>query len=295
MGLRESDYSVNDLLMGIPRAGTVNPGLHVCALFSGPVERDRLLVSFMKQGLRHGDQCVCLIDELESAQMRQRVGGSARQVDASRYLDVYSAPDAYLRDREFSPTQSLSSFGSDSGTSTDNASPLVRAAGQMSRGSHASGARGLSIYETAVIHLLAELPTVFLCMYDVERFEAGILASVLKVHSMVLFDGAVLYNAHSVAPPVYPPLATDAGRSYPLARPLTGHRDLGDQWLSLSGAEVRVAQLVGTGMSNRATAQQLSVSPHTVDAHLKHIYQKLDIHSRVELAVLSFHHGAPSA
>jgi DNA-binding CsgD family transcriptional regulator len=48
-------------------------------------------------------------------------------------------------------------------------------------------------------------------------------------------------------------------------------------------------------MTNRATAQELIVSPHTVDAHLKHIYQKLGIHSRAELAVLSFRHGSPTA
>jgi DNA-binding CsgD family transcriptional regulator len=46
-------------------------------------------------------------------------------------------------------------------------------------------------------------------------------------------------------------------------------------------------------MTNRATAEELIVSPHTVDAHLKHIYQKLGIHSRAELAVLSFRHASP--
>ncbi|WP_167550823.1 MEDS domain-containing protein [Cryobacterium arcticum] len=285
---------MNDLLMGIPEVGEIHPGIHVCALFSGPVERDRLLVSFMQEGLRHGDQCVCLIDELESASIRQRVYPSAGLSDRRQHLDVYSAPDAYLRTREFSPQQSFSPLVANSGSPTD-AFPLLRAAGQMSRGSHESGAREVSIYETAVIHILAELPTVFLCLYDVQRFGAGILASVLKIHSMVLLDGTVLHNPHSVAPPDTPEPAADAAVRYPLARKGPGHEAWVDDWQSLSGAEVRVAQLVGTGLSNRATAQQLSVSPHTVDAHLKHIFQKLCIHSRVELAVLSFHHASPSA
>ncbi|WP_220094279.1 MEDS domain-containing protein [Cryobacterium soli] len=285
---------MNDLLMGVPGVGEIHPGMHVCALFSGPVERDRLLVSFMQEGLRHGDSCVCLIDELESASIRQRVYPPAGLSDRRQHLDVYSAPDAYLRTREFSPQQSFSPLVANSGSPTD-AFPLLRAAGQMSRGSHESGAREVSIYETAVIHILDELPTVFLCMYDVQRFGAGILASVLKIHSMVLLDGTVLHNPHSVAPPDTPEPAADAAVRYPLARKGPGHEAWVDDWLSLSGAEVRVAQLVGTGLSNRATAQQLSVSPHTVDAHLKHIYQKLGIHSRVELAVLSFHHASPSA
>ncbi|KQU66630.1 LuxR family transcriptional regulator [Phycicoccus sp. Root101] len=78
-----------------------------------------------------------------------------------------------------------------------------------------------------------------------------------------------------------------------MARVRTGHHDTEDQWLSLTGAEVRVAELVACGLSNRATAQELVVSPHTVDAHLKHMYVKLGIHSRVELTVLALQHSRP--
>lgn len=34
------------------------------------------------------------------------------------------------------------------------------------------------------------------------------------------------------------------------------------------------------------------MSRHTIDTHLKHIYRKLGIHTRTELAVLSFYHGS---
>jgi hypothetical protein len=33
---------------------------------------------------------------------------------------------------------------------------------------------------------------------------------------------------------------------------------------------------------------------HTIDAHLKHIYVKVNIHSRVELAVLTPQHRTPA-
>jgi DNA-binding CsgD family transcriptional regulator len=71
--------------------------------------------------------------------------------------------------------------------------------------------------------------------------------------------------------------------------------DADEQWLSLTGAEIRVAGLVASGMTNRAAADELLVSPHTVDTHLKHIYTKLDIHSRVELTVLALRNGPPAA
>jgi DNA-binding CsgD family transcriptional regulator len=52
----------------------------------------------------------------------------------------------------------------------------------------------------------------------------------------------------------------------------------------LTVTELAVAQLVVLGLTNRATARRLSISPHTVDTHLRHIYRKLGVRSRIELA-----------
>ncbi len=52
----------------------------------------------------------------------------------------------------------------------------------------------------------------------------------------------------------------------------------------LTGRERQIAALVGEGMSNRDIAQHLGISKRTVDAHLEHIFGKLGISSRVQLA-----------
>jgi transcriptional regulator of acetoin/glycerol metabolism len=52
----------------------------------------------------------------------------------------------------------------------------------------------------------------------------------------------------------------------------------------LTPAEVAVAELVATGLSNKDAAARLFISPHTVDAHLRHIFAKLGISSRISLA-----------
>jgi DNA-binding CsgD family transcriptional regulator len=54
-------------------------------------------------------------------------------------------------------------------------------------------------------------------------------------------------------------------------------------WDSLTPAERQVAQLVTEGRTNREIAEQLFVSPHTVSAHLRHIFDKIGVKSRVEL------------
>jgi DNA-binding CsgD family transcriptional regulator len=53
---------------------------------------------------------------------------------------------------------------------------------------------------------------------------------------------------------------------------------------ALTPSERRVAQLAATGLSSPQIAQQLFVTVNTVESHLRHAYQKLDIHSRQELA-----------
>jgi DNA-binding NarL/FixJ family response regulator len=53
---------------------------------------------------------------------------------------------------------------------------------------------------------------------------------------------------------------------------------------SLTPSERRVAELAAAGESNRAIAQQLYLSPKTVEVHLTRVYRKLDIRSRGALA-----------
>jgi len=58
-------------------------------------------------------------------------------------------------------------------------------------------------------------------------------------------------------------------------------------WESLTETEQRIADLVALGLSNRQVAGRLFLSTHTVAFHLRHIYWKLDVNSRVQLARLA--------
>jgi DNA-binding CsgD family transcriptional regulator len=55
-------------------------------------------------------------------------------------------------------------------------------------------------------------------------------------------------------------------------------------WAALTTSELTVARLVAEGLTNREVAERLFVSPHTVSSHLRHVFSKLGITSRVELA-----------
>jgi predicted ATPase/DNA-binding CsgD family transcriptional regulator len=67
-------------------------------------------------------------------------------------------------------------------------------------------------------------------------------------------------------------------------RPSTG-------WASLTPSELEVVRLVGEHLSNPAIAARLFVSRATVKTHLVHIFAKLDIDSRSELAAEAVKRG----
>jgi DNA-binding CsgD family transcriptional regulator len=55
-------------------------------------------------------------------------------------------------------------------------------------------------------------------------------------------------------------------------------------WASLTDTERTVAGLVAEGLTNRQVGERMFLSSHTVSFHLRHVFGKLSIRSRVELA-----------
>ena len=63
-------------------------------------------------------------------------------------------------------------------------------------------------------------------------------------------------------------------------------------WDSLTDTERRIADLVAQGLSNRQVANRVFLSSHTVAFHLRHVFWKLGITSRVQLARIAAEQGA---
>lgn len=89
--------------------------------------------------------------------------------------------------------------------------------------------------------------------------------------------GGVAGATLRVAPPPSPSLIDTANGSIGAGnRPRFG-------WESLTATELSVATLVAEGLTNRQVAAKLYLSPHTVGFHLRQVFRKLEISSRVEL------------
>ena len=62
----------------------------------------------------------------------------------------------------------------------------------------------------------------------------------------------------------------------------------------LTSQELQIALLLAAGRTTRETAAALFLSPKTVEYHLRHVYEKLGIHSRDELAHTVAGQGPPA-
>ena len=57
-------------------------------------------------------------------------------------------------------------------------------------------------------------------------------------------------------------------------------------WCGLTSRETQVLAGLADGLATKALARSLSISPQTVDDHLKSIYRKAHVHGRDELLAL---------
>jgi DNA-binding CsgD family transcriptional regulator len=58
-------------------------------------------------------------------------------------------------------------------------------------------------------------------------------------------------------------------------------------WESLTPTEQQVVELVAQGLTNPQVAERMFISRGTVKTHLEHIFRKLDVRSRTELAAIA--------
>jgi DNA-binding CsgD family transcriptional regulator len=65
-------------------------------------------------------------------------------------------------------------------------------------------------------------------------------------------------------------------------RPATG-------WASLTPSERQVVDLVAEGLTSPQVARRLCLSSRTVQTHLSHVFRKLGITSRAQLAARASH------
>jgi hypothetical protein len=169
-------------------------GDHICCFYSGADERDRIMLDYLTAGVRNGDKCIGLVDSSDTQIVRARV--ERRQKSAPGQLVVRPAAEAYLRQGRFSRDSMISYLDETIGTALGpDGFPVVRAAGEMTWVlSGPPGADEMFAYEAALNDFSPRYSQVLLCMYDVQRFGAGMLVDAIATHPRLLVGDLMVEN-----------------------------------------------------------------------------------------------------
>jgi hypothetical protein len=180
-------------------------GDHICALYTGPVERDAILLPFIRSALRSGDKCVCVIDS-EPADLLTDLGLDT-DIDlaacvASRQFDLVRAADTTMRSGRFRPADMVGFWkASIAGVMNSGRYQRVRAASEI-----AVSLRDLPDWREVVQHeselnrMLSLYPQVLLCLYDLEKVGGAFLVDLISMHPRLLVNGRLTENAYYLAP-----------------------------------------------------------------------------------------------
>jgi len=96
------------------------------------------------------------------------------------------------------------------------------------------------------------------------------------------FRNTLLWQAVHASVPIY----VREIISQEAMHPDDGRPQLDSTWDSLGEKERTIAQLAGEGLTNQQIARRVYLSPHTVNYYLRHVFRKLEVASRIELAKL---------
>jgi hypothetical protein len=179
------DYSREFGMSGL----SLQRGDHICVLYRSPEQRDEIMLSFLGEGLRTGDKCICVVDSSRPLQLLA-VSGNGVDVGhvAPGQLEVRSSSEAYVRCGRFSLDELLVSLDdSVRAAMADGRFAFARVIGEMSRSLSDSPQEELFAYESELQRFAHRYPQAILCLYDVDDF-AGIVMGLLKAHHKVLFD-----------------------------------------------------------------------------------------------------------
>lgn len=91
-----------------------------------------------------------------------------------------------------------------------------------------------------------------------------------------------------VSLPQRPPPTTSGSLGTPSSPPVAAPSPPGEE---LSNRERDILRLIARGESNKAIARELDIAETTVKIHVQHVLRKLNLSSRVQIAVYAVSHG----
>lgn len=180
----------------------LDAGSHVCAFYKGEQERDEILLPFLREGIRAGHKCLCVVESVSPGDIRDELGDRAEQRMVEGLLEVLTPGETYLRGGRFSMSAMLSFWRQSVDAALEQGEAgFVCVVGEMPRAlTEEDDHDEFLLYESELNRFAPCRPQVILCLYDMQRFGGAVLIDILRTHPLVLLGGAVVENPYYLEP-----------------------------------------------------------------------------------------------
>jgi hypothetical protein len=177
----------------------IKPGDHLCVLYRGQPERDRVLIPYLRGGVRAGDKCLFATNDTDATgiltDLHEETGMPAAV--RSGQLAVRSAEKRSARPGESAITRLITLWDTETGAAMDDGYGFARLGAEARWWMPpAPDAEAFLRYEFELSRYLPTYPQTALCLYDMNYFDASVVMEVVKFHPRAMVNGLVLENPY---------------------------------------------------------------------------------------------------
>ncbi|MBF0430135.1 MAG: MEDS domain-containing protein [Fibrobacteria bacterium] len=201
-------------------------GEHLCALLSNEKDFQDVIIPFICEGLFYDQKVIYITNSRTSDVIIDYLEDSGVKTDgyiAKGQLVFLTANDTYLREYSFTPQSMLELLKQETQRAVSEGYTALRGTGEMSWAaqkplnasslsskheqilmnwlqSPVPGSERLIEYEYLLNEFFPKNKISVICQYDIDRFEADTLISVLQTHPKVIIGSKLCNNRYYISP-----------------------------------------------------------------------------------------------
>jgi len=179
---------------------TFSPGIHLCCIYNGEAERNRIIFQLLEGALQNGEKAAYFMDVIPMANAKEYrcPPGVDRLLErGQKCLSVASAKEIYYPRGTFVPDEMLerlSMFYMQSIVEGYTGARIIGEASWTVRG--VPGSSRFMEYEARVNETLLKYPVNVICLYNAGLLDKAMLRDVLAVHPLTMVQGELMKNPH---------------------------------------------------------------------------------------------------
>jgi hypothetical protein len=180
---------------------------HVCAFFHTQDQEDKVLIPFFKEGIDRGEKAFCVLDSRVHEHLIEKLRLAGIEVTLAEkrgQLEWKKWEETYVRNGRFDQEAMLALISEVLSEGPKKGFALTRFVGRMEWArEHRVGVNELVEYETRLNKILQRFPDPVICVYNLTKFNAGVVLDILRTHPVVIIGDLVAENPFFVPPDVF--------------------------------------------------------------------------------------------